>query len=166
LALRGLRIKIELNNFLDMFQATQAPLYEYVSNNPITNQLTGEYGGYSATEAYCLYAGAVIGTNTLTLMKFGDFAFAYKKAVLSDGSANPSHLFCVGQKIAVEGIADEMTTTAVSVNGDNRIVLTVPALSADVNAGDPVHISTYSNDGDVAISNFALNVRTVDPPQD
>jgi hypothetical protein len=27
-------------------------------------------------------------------------------------------------------------------------------------------MSTYSNDGDVAISNFALNVGTVDPPQD
>jgi hypothetical protein len=27
-------------------------------------------------------------------------------------------------------------------------------------------ILTYSNHGDVAISNFALNVETVDPPQD
>jgi hypothetical protein len=149
-----------------MFQATQAPLYEYVANNPIPNQLTGEYGGYSALEAYRLHADANAGATQITLMKYGDFAFANEKAVLSDDRTNPAHLFCVGQKVKVSNIADEMTISAVSVNGDNRIVLTIPALSADVNAGDKVHIPTSSNDGDVAISNFALNVGTVDPPQD
>ncbi len=99
-------------------------------------------------------------------MKFGDFDIAYEKAVLTDDRANPAHLFCVGQKILVEGIAHEITISGVSVNGDNRIVLTIPVLGVDVDAGDTVHISTSSNDGDVAISNFALNVGTVDPPQD
>jgi hypothetical protein len=158
---------MELNNFLDMFQATQAPLYEYVANNPIPNQLTGEYGGYSVTEAYRVHANANVGATQITLMKYGDFAFANEKAVLSDDRDNPSHLFCVGQKIAVEGIVDEFTISNVTVNGDNRIVLTVSnAFGVAVNAGDAVHILTYSNDGDVAISNFALNVGTVDPPQE
>ncbi len=53
------------------------------------------------------------------------------------------------------------------MNGDHRIVLTGSnALAVAVNAGEDVYISTSSNNGDVAISNFALNVRTVDPPQD
>jgi hypothetical protein len=108
-----------------------------------------------------------VGATQITLMKYGDFAFANEKAVLSDDRDNPSHLFCVGQKIAVEGIVDDFTTSNVTVNGDNRIVLTVSnALAVAVNAGDAVHILTYSNDGDVAISNFALNVGTVDPPQE
>ncbi len=81
LALRGLRIPIELNNFLDMFKATQAPLYEYVANNPIRNQLTGYYGGYSALEAYRVQATANAGATQKTLMKFGDFATAYEKAL-------------------------------------------------------------------------------------
>ena len=167
LALRGLRIQLELNNFLDMFQATQAPLYEYVANNPIPNQLTGEYGGYSATEAYRVRSNAVIGDTTLTLMKYGDFTTANENAVLSDDRTNPAHLFCVGQKVKVSNIADEFTISNVTVNGDNRIVLTVSnALAVAVNAGEEVYIPTSSNDGDVAISNFALNVGTVDPPQD
>jgi hypothetical protein len=77
-------------------------------------------------------------------MKFGDFA-----------------------TIQVSNIADEFTISNVTVNGNHRIVLTVSnALAVAVHAGEEVYISTYSNDGDVAISNFALNVGTVDPPQD
>ena len=167
LALRGLRIQIELNNFLDMFQATQAPLYEYLSNQAITNQLNGNYGGYTASEAYRVQATANVGANQITLMKYGDFTIANEQAVLSDDRANPAHLFCVGQKIVVEGNANEFTITAVTVNGDNRLVLTLSSvLGVAVNAGGKVHISTSSNDGDVAISNFALNVGTVDPPAD
>ena len=125
LALRGLRIQIELNNFLDMFQATQAPLYEYLSNQAITNQLNGNYGGYTASEAYRVQATANVGANQITLMKYGDFTIANEQAVLSDDRANPAHLFCVGQKIKVEGNANEFTVSAVTVNGDNRLVLTL-----------------------------------------
>ena len=167
LALRGLRIQIELNNFVDMFQATQAPLYKYIANDPIPNQLTGDYGGYTGTEAYRVQANAGVGTNTITLMKYGDFTTVNEKAVLSDDRTNPAHLFCVDQKIKVEGNADEFTITAVTVNGDNRLVLTLSSvLGVAVNVGDKVYIPTTSTDGDVRISNFALNVGTVDPPQD
>jgi hypothetical protein len=158
LALRGLRIQIEINNFLDMFQATQAPLYEHVANNPITNQLTGEYGRYSASEAYRVQATANVAATQITLMKYGDFSTANVKAVLTDDRANPAHLFCDGQKIVVEGNNNEFTISGVTVNA-NRIVLTFSSgLAVAVNAGDTVHISTSSNDGDVVISNFALNV--------
>ncbi len=46
LALGGLHIQLDLNNVLDMSQATQAPLYHYVSNEAITNQSTGELISY------------------------------------------------------------------------------------------------------------------------
>ena len=165
LALRGLRIQIELNNFVDMFQATQAPLYKYIANDPIPNQLTGDYGGYTNTEAYRVQATANAGDTAITLMKYGDLATANVNCVLTDDRANPAHLFCVGQKIVVEGIADQVTVSGVTVNA-NRVVLSVPALSAQVPAGNKVYIPTNITDGDVRISNFALNVGTVDPPQD
>lgn len=165
LALRGLRIQIELNNFVDMFQATQAPLYEFIANDPIPNQLTGEYGGYTDTEAYRVQATAAVGATAITLMKYGDLATANVNCVLTDDRANPAHLFCVGQKIVVEGIIDQVTVSGVTVT-NNRVVLSVPTLTVEVLAGKKVHIPTTNTDGDVIVSNFALNVGTVDPPQD
>jgi hypothetical protein len=168
LALRGLRIQLELNNFIDMFQATKAPLYKYFANNPVINQLTGEYGGYSEDTGYMSYADAAVGDTTITLMKYGDyFVLGDHTAVLTDDRENPAHLFCVGQKIKFEAHDESFTISDVTVNADHRVVLTIdPALPFVVDETDYVYIDSNIIDGDVAISNFALNVGTVDPPQD
>jgi hypothetical protein len=166
LALRGLRIQIELNNFVDMFQATTAPLYKYVANNPVVNQLTGAYGVYSDASGYMCQATANIGATEITLMKYGDYSVVGDNSVvLTDDRLNPAHLFCVGQKIKVEGHNDAITVNGVKIVA-NRVVLTVDALTFAVHKNEYIYIDSEITDGDVIISNFALNVGTVDPPQD
>jgi hypothetical protein len=55
----------------------------------------------------------------------------------------------------------------VTVDGSNGIVLTVSsALAVAVNAREEVYTSFSSNYVDAAITNFAMNAGTVDPPQD
>ena len=168
-ALRGLRIQIELNRWVDMFQASRAPLYKYDANST-DNALTGEYGGYGEDQAYSVQADAAQTDTEITLMKFNDIkndAHPVNR-VLSDDVAEPAHLFCVGQSIKVKTTAidmqmkiDDITIVA------NRIVLTVPALANAVNANSRVYIATDANDvGGITISNFKMNVGTVDPPQE
>jgi hypothetical protein len=165
-ALRGLRIQMELNNFVDMFQATTAPLYKYVADNPVENQLTGAYGGYSEDTGYMCYADAATGATQITLMKYGDLDVFDSPTVLTDDRANPAHLFCVGQKIKFEAHDESFTVKSISIT-NNRLVLTIDrALTFDVDENDYVYIDSEITDGDVIISNFALNVGTVDPPQD
>jgi len=165
-ALRGLRIQMELNNFVDMFQATTAPLYKYVANNPVVNQLTGAYGGYSDASGYMCQATANIAATEITLMKYGDYSVVGDNSVvLTDDRSKPAHLFCVGQKIKVEGHNDAITVNGVKIVA-NRVVLTVDALTFAVNKNEYIYIDSEITDGDVIISNFALNVGTVDPPQD
>jgi hypothetical protein len=54
-----------------------------------------------------------------------------------------------------------------NLNGDRRIVLTVPALAEAVDANAPLYIRTDQEfTGGVSISNFKMNVGTVDPPQE
>ena len=167
-ALRGLRIQFELHRWVDMFQASRAPLYKYDANGD--NVLTGEYGGYGEDQAYSVHADAAVGATQITLMKFNDITnnAAPVNRVLSDNVAEPAHLFCVGQSIKVKTTAidmqmkiDDITIVA------NRIVLTVPALANAVNANSRVYIATDANDvGGITISNFKMNVGTVDPPQE
>jgi hypothetical protein len=165
-ALRGLRIQIELNNFVDMLQASTAPLYKYVANNPVVNQLTGEYGGYSDASGYMCQATANIGATEITLMKYGDYSVVGDQSVvLTDDRVKPAHLFCVGQKIKVEGHNDAITVEGVKIVA-NRVVLTVDAFTFVVNKNEYIYIDSEITDGDVVISNFALNVGAVDPPQD
>ena len=168
-ALRGLRIQIELNRWVDMFQASRAPLYKYDANST-DNALTGEYGGYGEDQAYSVQADAAQNDTEITLMKFNDIKNDADPVnrVLSDDVAKPAHLFCVGQSIKVKTTAidmqmkiDDITIVA------NRIVLTVPALANAVNANSRVYIATDANDvGGITISNFKMNVGTVDPPQE
>ena len=168
-ALRGLRIQIELNRWVDMFQASRAPLYKYDANST-DNALTGEYGGYGEDQAYSVQADAAVGATQKTLMKFNDITnnAATVNRVLRVNVAEPAHLFCVGQSIKVKTTAidmqmkiDDITIVA------NRIVLTVPALANAVNANSRVYIATDANDvGGITISNFKMNVGTVDPPQE
>ena len=127
-----------------MFQASRAPLYKYDANST-DNALTGEYGGYGEDQAYSVQADAVVGATQITLMKFNDIkndAHPVNR-VLSDDVAEPAHLFCVGQSIIVKntnGDDMEMVIQEVSINGDNRIVLTVPALAEAVDANDLINI--------------------------
>ena len=167
-ALRGLRIQFELHRWVDMFQASRAPLYKYDANGD--NVLTGEYGGYGEDQAYSVHANALQNATQITLKKFNDITNNADPVnrVLSDDVAAPAHLFCVGQSIKVKTTAidmqmkiDDITIVA------NRIVLTVPALANAVNANSRVYIATDANDvGGITISNFKMNVGTVDPPQE
>lgn len=170
-ALRGLRIQFELHRWVDMFQASRAPLYKYDANST-DNALTGEYGGYGEDQAYSVQADALQNATQITLKKFNDITnnAAPVNRVLSDDVAEPAHLFCVGQSIIVQdtnGDDMEMVIQEVSINGDNRIVLTVPALAEAVDANAPLYIRTNQEfTGGITISNFKMNVGTVDPPQE
>ena len=111
-------------------------------------------------------ANAVVGDTAITLMKYGDLDVINKSVVLTDDRANPAHLFCVGQKIKVEGHPNDSITVKGVVITNNRVVLTVDALTFALNKNDFVSIDFEITEGDVVISNVALNIGTVDPPQD
>jgi hypothetical protein len=93
-ALRGLRIQIELNRWVDMFQASRAPLYKYDADGT-DNVLTGGYGGYGEDQAYSVYADAAQNDTEITLMKFNDIKNDADPVnrVLSDDVAAPADLF-------------------------------------------------------------------------
>ena len=140
-ALRGLRIQFELHRWVDMFQASRAPLYKYDANGD--NVLTGEYGGYGEDQAYSVHANALQNATQITLKKFNDITNNADPVnrVLSDDVAAPAHLFCVGQSIKVKttAIDVQMKIDGITIVA-NRIVLTVPALANAVNANSRVYI--------------------------
>lgn len=175
LATNGLRIRLNLNDAQTATNVITAPLYDTegieVEEGTITSN--GNFkakggGGYTAANGYELQAAAAQGAVTLVLKKIGD-TLGTDNRVLSPNNATPAHLFMVGQTIRLND-AENVTISNVTVDGNNRINLTVSAVAAAAgyNIGDSVHIvvdATTASNSNFAISDVKMVVGSVVPPQ-
>ena len=165
IALRGLRIKIELNNIETIMQVVTAPLYELDAGQNVLNSVDG--GGYSGTTGYAAYGTNNSGQEVLNLKNANDLVTGNNKRVLSAVSDNPPHLFQIGQAITIAGHDTVYKVKNVEVNGQ-RLKLTLnQSLTDAVDDDTNVSINTdvQYNDMGFDMSSVRFNVSTVEPPK-
>ena len=161
LALRGIRISIELNSIERAMQAIKGRMYV---GKDTGNMRTDDYGGYKENLGYRAHVAMNAGDKTLVLKNLGDSLYKDTTAVLSQEVQKPAHLFCPGQVIGVQvggnaqdglvkgATKTEVTVQSISVDGDNRINLELSkSFSEDVLVNASVWVtddaSYFSNNG-------------------
>ena len=166
IALRGLRIKIELNNIETIMQVVTAPLYELDAGQNVLVSVDG--GGYDGTTGYAANKTNNSGQNVLNLKNANDLVTGTNQRVLSAVSDNPPHLFQIGQAIAISGQDTVYRVQNVEIDADKRLKLTLDQnLTANVADDDNVSIQTdvQYNDMGFEMSSVRFNVSTVEPPK-
>lgn len=157
LATSGLRIRINLQEAQSALCALTAPVYKAgVEGEKMEVSYQGASreggGGYSSSYGYEVQSAIVGGAGaTITLKKYGD-ELSYDGHVLSADVASPAHLFLNGQTITLldnpgtGGNTEDKVIQGISIDGDNRIVLTCSANVANAYAtGATVHIKVDSS---------------------
>ncbi len=172
LASNGIRLRIVLHDAVQATQLCTMPIYnsngeevEVDSTTTNGNHITAGGGGYSNTYPFEVQANAALGATQLTLKRIGDLPNS-QYGCLSADRGNPGHIFMPGQTITVNNATD-MEVTEVSIDGNNRIVLTVPALTGAVAADETVFVkidsSTTANES-FEINDLKMYVSYVIPP--
>lgn len=157
LATSGLRIRINLQEAQSALCALTAPVYKA---GTLGEEAEISYqgckrkggGGYSSSYGYEVHnAIAANNTTTIILKKRGD-DMSYDNHVSSPDSATPAHLFMNGQTITLEdnpatsNNTENKVISGISVDGDNRIELTVSGgnITNAYATGATVHIKVDS----------------------
>ena len=165
IALKGLRVKIELNPIETIMQVVTAPLYELDEGQNALVSVDG--GGYTASTGYAAYGNNADGQTALNLKNANDLVTGNNQRVLSPAVDNPTHLFQIGQYLLVDGHNENYRITNVSVN-NQRIILTLDQnLSAAVadDASVSIRTDTQWNDMSLEMSSVRFNVSVVMPPK-
>ena len=181
LATSGLRIRINLQEAQSALCTLTAPCYKAgVLSDKVETSFQGALreggGGYSSSYGYEVETAIVGGAGaTITLKKYGD-DLSYDNHVLSADVADPAHLFLNGQTITIldnpgtGANTEDKVISGISVDGNNRIVLTCSANVANAYAtGATVHIkvdsTTVPSIQNYEMTDVRMMVDYVIPPQ-
>jgi len=181
LATSGLRIRINLQEAQSALCTLTAPCYKAgVLSDKVETSFQGALreggGGYSSSYGYEVQSAIVGGAGaTITLKKYGD-DLSYDNHVLSADAADPAHLFLNGQTITLldnpgtGANTEDKVISGISVDGNNRIVLTCSANVANAYAtGATVHIkvdsTTVPSVQNYEMTDVRMMVDYVIPPQ-
>ena len=171
LATMGLNLRIELADANTALTVLKAPIY-YTSDSQ--NFPTGEYGGYSADQAYGLNEEATSGASVIYLKNANDLVSEDNdeevKRILSANVAEPAHLFQNGQWINIgDGVHRITKVEMVEDDGEHHIKLTfTPTLGDDVAKNIVVFVSPDEqyNDASYHLSQVKVNVGIVETGSD
>ena len=166
IALRGLRIKIELNIIETIMQVVTAPLYGLNAGQNVLVSVDG--GGYDGTTGYAANKTNNSGQAVLNLKNANDLVTGDNQRVLSAVSDNPPHLFQIGQAIAISGHDTVYRVQNVEIDADKRLKLTLDQNLTDSVADDAnvsIQTDVQYNDMGFEMSSVRFNVSTVEPPK-